>query len=106
VSSPQTFVRIRWEYIGLLTTQIGLTSCFLAAVVIVTVGSKTQALKGSPLVTMTALSNDTKGYLMANDDLSQTLADRAKNIMVRLESNGADEKLELSVVTKSIREDD
>jgi hypothetical protein len=88
VRSPQTFVRIRWEYIGLLATQIALTSCFLAAVVIVTTTSGTQPLKGSSIMTMTALSDDTRRQLVEKRDPAESLTERAERVEVRLEKEG------------------
>ncbi|KAB5566193.1 hypothetical protein GE09DRAFT_1284036 [Coniochaeta sp. 2T2.1] len=88
VYSPQTFVRIRWEYIGLLATQIGLTSCFLVAMVVVTSFSGTQQLKGSSLVTMTALSDDTRRHLVEKGDQEDQLKSRAERLTVRLQRDG------------------
>jgi len=102
IYSPQTLVRVRWEYIGLLAAQIAFTSCFLAAVVIVTSSSGTEALKGSSLVTMTALSDDTRRHLVKKGDPDRPLIERARQIKVRLERD-VSEGLQLSMMQRLSR---
>jgi hypothetical protein len=101
VYTPQTFVRIRWEYIGLLATQIGLTSCFLAAIVIVTLNTRTETLKGSSLVTLTGLSDETKRHLLAEGHTTQELSYRAERMMVQLEDRDPRQPLQLTMDRKS-----
>lgn len=97
VYSPQTFVRIRWQYTGILVAQIALSSCFLAAIIVVTTTSGTHALKGSSLMTMTALSDDTRRHLVEEYDPANLLNERAERLKVRLEREGPEGELRLTM---------
>jgi hypothetical protein len=57
-------------------------------VVIVTTTSGTQPLKGSSIMTMTALSDDTRRQLVEKRDPAESLTERAERVEVRLEKEG------------------
>src|SRR3569833_3361196 len=56
----ETFVHVRWGWIGYMAAEIGLATVFLVMTVLYTRRLKMQVLKSSPLATLLALTNETR----------------------------------------------
>ncbi|KAK4656893.1 hypothetical protein QC762_0040260 [Podospora pseudocomata] len=85
VYAPQAFVRIRWEWMGMLTTQLVLTTLFLVLTVAATYMSRVQVIKSSSLATLCALDDETRQDIGGIGDGVDKLEQKAKKVSVRLE---------------------
>ncbi|KAK0658496.1 hypothetical protein QBC41DRAFT_331942 [Cercophora samala] len=88
VYAPQAFVKIRWEWMGMLTTQLVLTTLFLVLTVVATYMSRVQVIKSSSLATLCALDEETRRDIGGIGDGVDQLEKRAKKVPVRLERRG------------------
>ena len=84
VSIPQAFVKIHWEWMAVLATQLALTALFLILTISATYTSRMQVIKSSSLATLCALDKSTHQYIGGFDDL-EGLNKKAKDLGVRLE---------------------
>ncbi|KAK4194537.1 hypothetical protein QBC40DRAFT_290624 [Triangularia verruculosa] len=85
VYTSQAFVKIRWEWMGMLTTQLVLTALFLALTAAATYMSRVQVIKSSSLATLCALDEDTRRDLGGLGDGVECLEKMAKKMLVRVE---------------------
>ncbi|KAK0739493.1 hypothetical protein B0T21DRAFT_285718 [Apiosordaria backusii] len=85
VYAPQAFVRIHWEWMGMLTAQLVLTAMFLAMTVVATYMSRVQVIKSSSLATLCALDEETRRDIGGLGDGVDGLEKKAKKVSVQLE---------------------
>ncbi|KAK4162908.1 hypothetical protein QBC43DRAFT_379646 [Cladorrhinum sp. PSN259] len=84
VFTPQSFVKVHWEWMAMLATQLVLAGVFLGVTVGVTYRARMQVLKGSSLATLCALDQGATREFEGVRDLNG-LQNWAKGVEVRLE---------------------
>lgn len=94
--SPQTFVHVRWEWLGMLASQLVLTAVFLAFTMLSTRRAHMQVIKCSSLATLCALDKTTRQHVGGINDLD-SLEQKAKMLGVHLERNSSGVALWLGV---------
>jgi hypothetical protein len=87
VYSPEQFVHIRWAWMSLLITQLGLATLFLIATIVKTYVHRVQVLKGSALAMLGGLDAATRMDLGGIDDMDR-LKRKAGKLHVKLETHG------------------
>ncbi|KAK1757952.1 hypothetical protein QBC47DRAFT_294676 [Echria macrotheca] len=88
VLTPQTFVRIHWEWTAMLASQLVLTTVFLTLTIVSTRRAQMQVIKCSSLATLCALDKKTRQHVGGINDLD-SLEQKAKLLGVQLHRNSA-----------------
>ncbi|KAK5651785.1 hypothetical protein OQA88_11652 [Cercophora sp. LCS_1] len=88
VMTPQSFVRIRWEWLAMLIAQLALTALFLLLTMSSSHREEIQVIKCSSLATLCALDEGARREIGGLDDL-RDLTERAKRSHVRLDCEGS-----------------
>ncbi|KXX79901.1 hypothetical protein MMYC01_203759 [Madurella mycetomatis] len=96
VITAQTFVRIHWEWIAMLSSQLVLTTVFLTLTMAATYRERMQVIKCSSLATLCALDETTRKNMGGIDDLGG-LDQNARTMSVRLERGSSGSSLWLKV---------
>jgi len=79
----ETFVHVRWGWIGYMAAEIGLATVFLVMTVLYTRRLKMQVLKSSPLATLLALNDETRSTV-GGITTAAKVRSMTKNVKVNL----------------------
>jgi hypothetical protein len=88
VFTPQTIIKVRWQWLVFLASQMALTWAILAITIKMTYMSGMQDLKDSSIATMCILDADCRAALGSLNEF-RDVKKSAKNLMVRMERDGS-----------------